>query len=710
MQRPASSACASKTFATIVLVIGALVASSAGQANIQGQWSTLSTPMPINPVHVALLSNGRVLVVAGSGNCPPSLSGCPSGAPYGPSNGSGALLLDPVSGQIISQFSVSWDMFCNGVVVLPDGRPFINGGTLQYDPFHGELRSAVFDPATNTFTNVQSMAHGRWYPTVTTLGDGRVMTFSGLDEAGNTNSTVEIYKASSGWSGPYPASWTPPLYPRLHLLPNGNVFYAGASTNSRLFNPSNQSWTNVASTNYANWRTYGTSVLLPLTTANNYDPRVLILGGGNPATATTELIDLGATTPAWNWGPDMSQPRIEMSATILPNGKVLATGGSLNDEDTTTASLNADLYDPATNTFSSAGANSYARLYHSVSLLLPDGTVWLAGGNPQRGTYEQNMEIYQPAYLFTTDSTGNIISATRPVISSSPTSVSYGGSFTVQTPDAANIVSVALIRNGAATHAFDMDQRFVGLSFTAGSGALTVTAPPNGNIAPPGYYMLFLVDSSGVPSVAKFVQVVAQPDFSVSATPSTQSVTQGNSTSYTVNVASSGGFAGTLGLSVSGLPQGATATFNPTSITTSGSSTLGVSTLSSTPAGSYPLTITATSGSLTHTATVTLVVTAPSTFTISVTPTSQTVSRGSSTQYAVTISGQGGFSGTVNLSVSGLPQRTNSSFNPSSVVGSGSSTLKVTANKPARIGTYTLTIKGTSGSLVQSANVTLIIK
>jgi uncharacterized membrane protein len=320
------------------------------------------------------------------------------------------------------------------------------------------------------------------------------------------------------------------------------------------------------------------------------------------------------------------------------------------------------------------------------------------------------MEIYEPAYLFTTDALGNAIYAPRPSISGSPNSISYGSSFTVQTPDAANISSVALVRNGSPTHAFDMDQRYVGLPFTTGSGALTVTAPANGNIAPPGYYMLFLVDSSGVPSVARFVQVVAQPDFSVSATPSSQSVTQGATTSYTVNVASSGGFAGTVGLSVSGLPQGATATFNPTSITNSGSSTLSVNTLGSTPVGSYPLTITATSGSLTHTATVTLVVTAPSTFTISVAPTSQTVSRGSGTQYAVTISGQGGFSGTVNLSVTGLPQRTTSNFNPSSVVGSGSSTLKVTANKPAQIGTYTLTIKGISGSLAQSANVTLIIK
>src|SRR5207247_1554637 len=129
------------------------------------------------------------------------------------------------------------------------------------------------------------------------------------------------------------------------------------------------------------------------------------------------------------------------------------------------------------------------------------------------GTYEQNIEIYQPPYLFTTDSTANVILAPRPSISSLPSKVIYGSSFTVQTLDAANISSVALIRNGSATHAFDMDQRYVGLSFTAGSGALNVTSPPNGNIAPPGYYMLFLVNNLGVPSVAKFVQLGPQPDF-----------------------------------------------------------------------------------------------------------------------------------------------------------------------------------------------------
>jgi hypothetical protein len=470
-----------------------------GQAQTVGKWSTLSYTMPINPIHVALLYNGKILVVAGSGNCPASQPGCPPGSPYGPANNSGALLLDPTNGNI-TQFSVSSDMFCNGMVVLPDGRAFINGGTLAYDPFLGSLKSTLFDPATNTFDDVQNMAHGRWYPTVLTLGDGRIMTFSGALETGaGTNTTVEFYTVGSGWSQPFTAPFTPDLYPRLHLLPNGKVFYSGPSPASQLFDPSTKTWTlNVATTNYGSTRSYGSSVLLGLTPANNYDPIILIMGGNSPATATTETIDMGSSTPAWQLGPNMSQARIEMNAVILPSGKVLAVGGSVNDEDSTTKSLNADLYDPATNTFSSAGANAFARLYHSVALLLPDGTVWVAGGNPVRGTYEPHIEIYQPAYLFQSDGTP----AARPSITSVPSSVSYGNQFTLQTPDAASIASAVLIRNGTVTHSFGMDQRMVGMSFTAGSGFLTLTAPPNANIAPPGYYMLFILNSNGVPSVA----------------------------------------------------------------------------------------------------------------------------------------------------------------------------------------------------------------
>ncbi len=115
----------------------------------------------------------------------------------------------------------------------------------------------------------------------------------------------------------------------MHLNTDGRVFYAGSGRGSRFFNPATNGWSAVvANTNYSGNRTYGTSVLLPLTPANGYRPRVMIFGGGNPATATTEMIDLSAPTPAWQNGPSMSQPRIQMSATILPNGKVLAMGGS----------------------------------------------------------------------------------------------------------------------------------------------------------------------------------------------------------------------------------------------------------------------------------------------------------------------------------------------------------------------------------------------
>ena len=683
-----------------------------GQANVQGLWSTVSYSMPINPVHAALLANGKVLVVAGSGNCPPSQSGCPSAAPYGPANQSGALLWDPISGSI-AQFTLSWDMFCNGMVLLQDGRALVDGGTIQYDPFYGQPKVAAFDPATNTFTDIQSMAHGRWYPTVLTLGDGRVMVLSGLNETGSTNTAVEFYTIGTGWSTQSIAPWTPDLYPRLHLLPNGKVLYSGSGTASKLFDPATQTWnTSLANTNHGGTRTYGTSVLLPLTPTNNYDPKVMIMGGGNPATNTTEIIDMGAGSPAWVYGPNMSEARIEMNAVILPNGKILALGGSVNDEDTGSLSLNADLFDVSTvnlsstpanvGSMSSAGANASQRLYHSVALLLPDATVWVAGGNPSRGTYNSTMEIYKPPYLF--DSSGNL--ATRPSITGAPSNVAYGNQFTVQTPDAATISQVVLVRNGTVTHAFGMDQREVELSFTSASGALTVNAPPNGNIAPPGYYMMFLLNSAGVPSVANFVQVTASADFSLSVAPSSRSLVPGAGASYSVNVTGSGGFAGTVTFSVSGLPTGATYTFTPTSVTGAGSTTLAVTTSASTPVGRYPLTITATSGTQTHSTQVTLAV---ADFSISATPSSQTLTKNTKGSYTVSVNTLGPFASTVNFSVTGLPSRTSASFSPGSVTGSGTTKLTISVKPGAPAGTYPLTITGTGGGTNHSTNVILVI-
>jgi hypothetical protein len=202
---------------------------------------------------------------------------------------------------------------------------------------------------------------------------------------------------------------------------------------------------------------------------------------------------------------------------------------------------------------------------------------------------------------------------------------------------------------------------------------------------------------------------VASPDYSIAASPASQSVLQGGGTSYTATVTPSNGFTGTVSFSVAGLPSGATAAFSPTSVTTSGSTTMSVTTAATTPSGSYPLTITGTSGSLSHSTSVTLVVNSAGDFSIAASPASQTVVAGTGTTYSVSEAGSGGFNGTVNFSVSGLPTGASASFNPTSVVGSGSSTLTVNTATSTAAGAYTLTVTGASGSLSHSTTVTLVV-
>jgi galactose oxidase-like protein len=456
----------------------------------RGRWDTLPTLMPINPVHVALMYNSKVLVISGSGNDPNNRN-------------LQAGVFDPASGNVRT-FPIRWDMFCNGMVILPDGRPLVLGGTLQYDPFFGEPRTATFDPTTETFSDAAQMNGGRWYPTGTVLGNGSVLVVSGFTNTSSTvNTNVQILVAGT---------WTPagtifagvPLYPRQHLLPNGKVFESGANRDSKMFDPATTTWFEVATTNLPANRDYGTSVLLSLTPANGFKPRVIILGGVTPnATNTTERIDLSVSQPQWVNGPNMSRARVQLNATILPNGKVLVSGGSSSDENGSTAALETELYDADSNSFAPGSSMAFARLYHSNTILLPDATVLALGGNPVRTVYEPHMEIYSPPYLFNADGT----LATRPVISAIDSAIHYGASFYIKTPYPADIKSVVLIRPGAVTHAFDMDQRLVGLTFTSSNDQLYVKAPANGNLAPPGYYMVFILDSKGVPSKAAFVRL-----------------------------------------------------------------------------------------------------------------------------------------------------------------------------------------------------------
>ncbi len=286
----------------------------------------------------------------------------------------------------VTTLPTSWDMFCNSMSIMQDGRVLINGGTKVYGqlgivgqtqdvPFTGLPNSAIFDPASDSFVSAPSTAHGRWYPTVNEMGDGRMMTTSGLNDTdGSNNNTTEIWDGQS-WGAEIPGQpnisdfpgFQFPLYPRMHLLPTGHIFYSAPSSSTLDFDPSTSTWTLVAWTIYPGLndpngeRTYGTSVLLPLTPQNNYNAKVMIMGGDNPATNTTELMDFSDAgqaaclnsigyAPCWQQGPAMVQARVEMQATILPNGKVLVDSGSGQDEDASTASLKAEIYDPVSNT------------------------------------------------------------------------------------------------------------------------------------------------------------------------------------------------------------------------------------------------------------------------------------------------------------------------------------------------------------------------
>lgn len=661
--------------------------------------------MTVNPISATLLRNGKVLVIAGSEN-------------DANNNASGAqayryAVWDPAGTDetAVTTSNIHYDVFCSGTVQIPHGRTLTVGGSATY-AFTGEARSTFYDPVTDLPVQSQSMADGRWYATVTTLGDGRIMAFSGLGNSGGTNKTVEIYDlalAGAGWGSAATAPFTPPLFPRQFLLPNGKVFFTAhgggtSASNAWIFDPVPRTWTSsVARTRD---RTYGAAVLFPLTPPS-YTPKIMMLGGGSSATRTTEVIDLSAASPAWTATANMSTARVQMNAVLLPDGRILAEGGSASDEVPDAGGKTADLYDPASNTMASGGTSSFSRLYHSVALLLPDATVASLGSNPgDRGKYLPRIEIYTPPYLY--DANDRLITTARPQITSlTPALAGYGSTVDVGFASSSSIRSAVLIRPGSTTHGFDMDQRVIGLCGPSpqppctGSPTMTLTLPSNANVAPPGYYMLFLVDQAGVPSVAWWIELAtvtaAPPDGVIGAPATDVTISAGQTVSFDTST--------TATKYTWIFPGGSPAT---STAKTPGNVTF------NTP-GTYRASLTlidAANNSDPSPATRTITVLPTSAdFRISVSPACRTVVPGQSTTYLVTVTPVTGFAGNVNLSVSsegGFPSGvTSGGFSPATIPGSGTSTLTMNTSTSAVPYATTLTIQGVSGSLTRRTAATL---
>ena len=262
---------------------------------------------------------------------------------------------------------------------------------------------------------------------------------------------------------------------------------------------------NVAKTKHGTTRRYGSSVLLALRPPE-YTAAISIAGGGTAGDATNsaEVINPSESVPQWQQTGFLNHKRVQQNAVLLPHGQVLAVGGSARNNVAEGSGRISELYDPETGQWTDMAVQEYWRVYHSTALLLPDGRVASLGGNPEQGVYEQRIEIYSPSYVYTSNGTP----APRPTMTGVPAQIAYAAAFEVTTAAPGAIREAVLMRPGAVTHAFDMEQRLVEIEIAGVlGGKLRLVGPPNANIAPPGYYMLFLNNSAGVPSVATFVQL-----------------------------------------------------------------------------------------------------------------------------------------------------------------------------------------------------------
>jgi len=387
---------------------------------------------------------------------------------------------------------------------MADGRIFIAGG--HDGAAHVGLPVAnIFNPSTELWTVLPDMSFARWYPTATMLANGSLIVTSGETDCDECDAPVqEIYHPSTNsWSQLSSAPFVFPYYPHVYQLPDGRILVPSTTEYpiiSQVLNINALSWTAVG----------GTAALEGGSSAMYLPSKFLKMGKSvnpdeatEPSVATAYVLDMSQPAPGWRQVAPMSFPRTYHNTTLLPNGNVLVTGGGTSTDalGVATAVLPAEVWSPTTETWTTLAPMTAPRLYHSEALLLPDGRVMVSGGgrfnDDTEPTDQFSAEFFAPPYLFR---------GARPTISSAPSRLPYAQKFNVQTPDATSIAQVSLIRFGSVTHDINMGQRFIPLSFSiAGTGSLTVTAPVNANLAPPGNYMLFLVNTSGVPSVAATV-------------------------------------------------------------------------------------------------------------------------------------------------------------------------------------------------------------
>jgi hypothetical protein len=467
----------------IILLFGAIAAARAGtnsppvgrggvQASDGGTWGPVLNW--INAVHLTLLPNGKVIMYDEQGNY---------------------RLYDPAANLLTMPAHPGYIAMCGGMCLMADGSLFVMGGggpiianALKY--------CSIYNPFSNTWADLANMNKGRWYGVNITLPNGNVLVTAG---AGSLKPT-QVWQASGDLGNPSAGSYrtfnnlieSVYWYPRVFVAPNGMVFDAAPDDETGYYDlRSSGRYVFVAESHFG-YRKKGTAVM--------YRPgKIILIGGaqtdGSDSTPTCEVIDLNEATPQWRYTTPMNFSRKDHTAISLPDGRVLVVGGYTNTSNVPTNS--PEVWDPDTEQWTVWAPHSIQRGYHGTTALLPDGRIIGAGGN------RLTAQIFSPPYLN---------AGPRPTITTAPDAAVHGDTINITTPDAANVKAVNLIRLGSTTHNPNFDQRFLPLEFTKKEdGSIDAVIPANQNVAIVGYYMLFLIDQNGVPSVGKFLRV-AQPD------------------------------------------------------------------------------------------------------------------------------------------------------------------------------------------------------
>ena len=499
----------------------------------RGQWGELFT-LPNVGIHAHVLPTGLVLMWGRRDNPRQSLDTDPAsplapGLPPAPPATCTPFLWNPANGDTtptpaptLPDGTTNANLFCSGHAFLPDGRLLVAGGHLADS--HGLNQATIYDSAANTWTATATMNDGRWYPTAITLPTGSVLVLSGSFFNLAQTPSVANNVVPQVWSNGNFTSIAPipdaafDLFPRMHVASSGLGYMTSLVQTWSLAISGTGTWAAPPNVTRQNGLCdYAPSVL--------YDvDQVLFVGGGNPPTANAETIDLSQAQLAWQTTGAMNFPRRQHNATILPDGTVLVTGGTRGGGDPgTAAAFNdldpgqpvhiAELWDPKTGRWAELAAEKTDRCYHSTAVLLPDGRVLSAGsgefilneGTPQQVENDPqdshtDAQLFSPPYLF---------KGPQPEITAAPESVQYGDTFEIGTAQPEEIATISLIRLSSVTHSFNASQRINFLLPQVEGGSLKATAPPNANVCPPGYYLLFILNSQGVPSVAKIVQISA---------------------------------------------------------------------------------------------------------------------------------------------------------------------------------------------------------